>query len=189
MPASRCACRRTEFELLVYLLRNRGHVLSREQIHRAVWGYEHDPGTNVVDVYIGYLRRKLRRRRRTAPDRHRALGRLPLRCPSLTRSGCRLRRLACFPSLRWRLMAWVAGVIVVLRVSSSSSTRTPAPQLRAQIDRDIAVDTASYRSRSGAPPARRRARSPPPRSGTSQTQPYSATSTLLFVLVPGAPAR
>jgi DNA-binding response OmpR family regulator len=49
----------TEFELLVYLLENRGHVLSREQILRAVWGYPHDPGTNVVDVYIGYLRRKL----------------------------------------------------------------------------------------------------------------------------------
>lgn len=49
----------TEFELLVYLMRNRGHVLTREQILRAVWGYEHDPGTNVVDVYVGYLRRKL----------------------------------------------------------------------------------------------------------------------------------
>jgi DNA-binding response OmpR family regulator len=53
----------TEFELLVYLLRNQGHVLSREQILRAVWGYDYDPGTNVVDVYIGYLRRKLRRAR------------------------------------------------------------------------------------------------------------------------------
>jgi DNA-binding response OmpR family regulator len=51
----------TEFELLVYLLRNRGRVLTREQILRTVWGYEHDPETNVVDVYIGYLRRKLRR--------------------------------------------------------------------------------------------------------------------------------
>jgi two-component system, OmpR family, response regulator len=50
----------TEFELLVYLLRNRGRVLSREQILRAVWGYEYDPGTNIVDVYVGYLRRKLR---------------------------------------------------------------------------------------------------------------------------------
>ena len=49
----------TEFELLVYLMRNQGHVLSREQILRAVWGYYYDPGTNVVDVYIGYLRRKL----------------------------------------------------------------------------------------------------------------------------------
>jgi DNA-binding response OmpR family regulator len=50
----------TEFELLVYLLRNRGRVVSREEILRAVWGSEHDPGTNIVDVYIGYLRRKLR---------------------------------------------------------------------------------------------------------------------------------
>jgi DNA-binding response OmpR family regulator len=57
----------TEFELLVYLLNNRGRVLSREQILRAVWGYEHDPGTNVVDVYIGYLRRKLRHGERGAP--------------------------------------------------------------------------------------------------------------------------
>lgn len=56
----------TEFELLVHLMENRGRTLSREQIQRAVWGYDHDPGTNVVDVYIGYLRRKLagdRRRR------------------------------------------------------------------------------------------------------------------------------
>jgi DNA-binding response OmpR family regulator len=57
----------TEFELLVYLLNNPGRVLSREQILRAVWGYEHDPGTNVVDVYIGYLRRKLRHGDRAAP--------------------------------------------------------------------------------------------------------------------------
>jgi DNA-binding response OmpR family regulator len=49
----------TEFELLVYLMRNPGRVLSREQILRGVWGYDHDPGTNLVDVYIGYLRRKL----------------------------------------------------------------------------------------------------------------------------------
>jgi DNA-binding response OmpR family regulator len=57
----------TEFELLVYMLSNRGRVLSREQILRAVWGYEHDPGTNVVDVYVGYLRRKLRHGDRHAP--------------------------------------------------------------------------------------------------------------------------
>lgn len=50
----------TEFELLTYLMRNQGQVLSREQMLRAVWGYDYDPGTNVVDVYIGYLRRKLR---------------------------------------------------------------------------------------------------------------------------------
>jgi two-component system, OmpR family, copper resistance phosphate regulon response regulator CusR len=49
----------TEFELLVYLLRHAGQVVSREQILSSVWGYEHDPATNVVDVYVGYLRRKL----------------------------------------------------------------------------------------------------------------------------------
>jgi DNA-binding response OmpR family regulator len=49
----------TEFNLLVYLMRNRGRVVSRQQMLRAVWGIHHDPGTNVADVYIGYLRRKL----------------------------------------------------------------------------------------------------------------------------------
>jgi DNA-binding response OmpR family regulator len=49
----------TEFELLAHLMRHHGEVLSREQILSAVWGYEHDPTTNVVDVYVGYLRRKL----------------------------------------------------------------------------------------------------------------------------------
>jgi DNA-binding response OmpR family regulator len=49
----------TEFELLVFLIRHEGEVVSREQILASVWGYEHDPATNVVDVYVGYLRRKL----------------------------------------------------------------------------------------------------------------------------------
>jgi DNA-binding response OmpR family regulator len=49
----------TEFELLVHLMRHHGQVVSREQILSTVWGYEHDPATNVVDVYVGYLRRKL----------------------------------------------------------------------------------------------------------------------------------
>jgi DNA-binding response OmpR family regulator len=57
----------TEYELLVYLLRHPGQVVSREQILSAVWGYEHDPATNVVDVYIGYLRRKLGRPEDPAP--------------------------------------------------------------------------------------------------------------------------
>jgi DNA-binding response OmpR family regulator len=57
----------TEFELLVYLMRHDGQVVSREQILAAVWGYEHDPTTNVVDVYIGYLRRKLARQSPPAP--------------------------------------------------------------------------------------------------------------------------
>ncbi len=57
----------TEFELLVYLLRHHGQAVSREQILSSVWGYEHDPATNVVDVYVSYLRRKLGRPDRPAP--------------------------------------------------------------------------------------------------------------------------
>ncbi|HEX3692098.1 MAG TPA: response regulator transcription factor [Solirubrobacteraceae bacterium] len=57
----------TEFELLVHLMRHRGQVVSREQILSTVWGYQHDPATNVVDVYIGYLRRKLGRPDSPAP--------------------------------------------------------------------------------------------------------------------------
>jgi two-component system OmpR family response regulator len=49
----------TEFELLVYLLRHHGQTIAREQLLSSVWGYQHDPATNVVDVYVGYLRRKL----------------------------------------------------------------------------------------------------------------------------------
>jgi DNA-binding response OmpR family regulator len=51
----------TEFQLLAYFVQNSSRVLSRPRILRAVWGYDHDPGTNAVEVYIGYLRRKLRR--------------------------------------------------------------------------------------------------------------------------------
>ncbi len=49
----------TEFDLLAYFMNSPGTTLTRQQILRAVWGYEHDPDTNVVDVYVGYLRRKL----------------------------------------------------------------------------------------------------------------------------------
>jgi DNA-binding response OmpR family regulator len=59
----------TEFDLLVHLMRHRGRVLTREQILSAVWGYEHDPRTNIVDVYIGYLRRKLRTPENAVPIR------------------------------------------------------------------------------------------------------------------------
>ncbi|QWF83139.1 response regulator transcription factor [Amycolatopsis sp. CA-230715] len=48
-----------EFALLETLIRNRGHVLSREQLLNSVWGFDFDPGSNVVDVYIRYLRRKV----------------------------------------------------------------------------------------------------------------------------------
>jgi DNA-binding response OmpR family regulator len=52
-----------EFTMLEVFLRHRGQVLSREQLLSHVWGYDFDPGSNVVDVYVGYLRRKLGRDR------------------------------------------------------------------------------------------------------------------------------
>jgi DNA-binding response OmpR family regulator len=48
-----------EAELLAHLMRHAGQVCTHREILAAVWGYDHDPGTNVVQVYIGYLRRRL----------------------------------------------------------------------------------------------------------------------------------
>jgi DNA-binding response OmpR family regulator len=52
-----------EVDLLQVLFQAPGEVLSREELLSKAWGTEHDPGTNVVDVYVGYLRRKLDNRR------------------------------------------------------------------------------------------------------------------------------
>ncbi len=51
-----------EFALLEYFASHSGQVLSRQQILSAVWDYAFDPGSNVVDVYVSYLRSKLDRR-------------------------------------------------------------------------------------------------------------------------------
>jgi len=48
-----------EFSLLAEFLRHPGQVLSHEQLLSNVWGLGHDPGSNIVEVYVGYLRRKL----------------------------------------------------------------------------------------------------------------------------------
>jgi DNA-binding response OmpR family regulator len=48
-----------EYALLEYLMRHAGQVLTRQQLLDAVWGFDFDTGSNVVDVYVGYLRRKL----------------------------------------------------------------------------------------------------------------------------------
>lgn len=49
----------TEFRLLEFLMRHTGQVLTRSMIFEAVWGYHFDPGTNLIDVHIGRLRRKV----------------------------------------------------------------------------------------------------------------------------------
>jgi DNA-binding response OmpR family regulator len=48
-----------EFALAETFLRNPDQVLTREQLLSRVWGFDFDPGSNVVDVYVRYLRRKL----------------------------------------------------------------------------------------------------------------------------------
>jgi DNA-binding response OmpR family regulator len=50
---------RREFELLELLMRHPGEVLDRQRLHEEVWGYDFDPRTNVADVFVGYVRRKL----------------------------------------------------------------------------------------------------------------------------------
>lgn len=52
---------RREFALLEHLMRHPGQVLSRQQLLSAIWEYDFDPESNVVDVYIRYLRRKIDR--------------------------------------------------------------------------------------------------------------------------------
>ena len=56
-----------EFELLVHFMRHPNHVLSRAQLLSGVWGYDFEPQTNVVEVYVGYLRKKLGEPGRPAP--------------------------------------------------------------------------------------------------------------------------
>lgn len=48
-----------EFAILEYLVRNKGNVLSREKIEEHIWNYDYEGGSNVIDVYISYLRKKV----------------------------------------------------------------------------------------------------------------------------------
>ena len=48
-----------EYSILEYLIRNKGKILSRERIEDHIWNYEYEGGTNVIDVYIRYLRKKI----------------------------------------------------------------------------------------------------------------------------------
>lgn len=49
----------TEYDLLAYFMARKGQVLTRDAIHRDVWGNRFDRGTNLIDVYVGYVRRRL----------------------------------------------------------------------------------------------------------------------------------
>ena len=182
----------TEFELLVYLLRHHGQVVSREQILSSVWGYEHDPATNVVDVYVGYLRRKLGDRRGPGADLHGARRRLPPR--QLRLSACpRGARGACVPAgLRWRLAGWVArGDAAVHRGSPSSpSTAAPGPSCATRSTSELAATRASSPhnlalAHAGTP--RASVGRPPP--ATCATSPSAPARRCCSSHVPGAGAE
>jgi len=51
----------TEYKLLEFMMRNAGQVLTRTMIFEAIWSYHFDPGTNLIDVHLGRLRRKIDR--------------------------------------------------------------------------------------------------------------------------------
>ncbi|MCL1495474.1 MAG: winged helix-turn-helix domain-containing protein [Pseudanabaena sp. Salubria-1] len=48
-----------EFNLAEAFFQHQGQVLSRAQLLDRAWGYDYDPSSNIVDVYVGYLRKKL----------------------------------------------------------------------------------------------------------------------------------
>ena len=94
-----------EFELLTYLMRHPGQVLSREQILNAVWGFDYEPGTNVLEVYVSYLRSKLGVED-SGPDRDRARRRLPA-----GGERCLEASVDCACSWRWSISAVSVAVL------------------------------------------------------------------------------
>ena len=66
----------TEYRLLEYLVRRAESIVTRDQLAEYVWGGDYDPGSNVADVYVGYVRRKLLAATGRAADSYRARPRL-----------------------------------------------------------------------------------------------------------------
>ena len=48
-----------EYAMLEYFMRCQGKLISRQELAKEIWGYDFDPGTNVVDVYVNHLRKKV----------------------------------------------------------------------------------------------------------------------------------
>ena len=136
-----------EFELLVYLMRHPNQVLTREQILSGVWGYDFDPGTNVLSVYVNYLRRKLTVQRE-ACRRSRRSDRLA------SSWRCRMRRL--LPS---RPARQVGGGDPAgrrgraRRGASSPCIRATGAEIRSDLDDRLQADLGEFQAR---PPGARR---------------------------------
>ena len=128
-----------EFEVLAYLMRHPDQVLSREQILNAVWGFDFDPGTKVLEVYIGYLRRKLGRNR-TSPIRSRPC------VTSATACACLVTRRLVPGGLRAQLALAIA-LVTALAVGASflALYNITSSRLRAQIDSQLRTQAAEWR--------------------------------------------
>ena len=118
VDAQRLELSRREFDLLAALVANRDIVLSRVRLLEMVWGYDFDLDTNVVDVFVGYLRRKLQACGAVDVIAHRAWRRV--RDPHVGPSGLITVRLATRTSIAAALAAalslTVLGVVVRGRV-------------------------------------------------------------------------
>ena len=181
----------TEFDLLVFLV-DCPRAVTRTEILRAVWGYEHDVRTNIVDVYVGYLRRKLRQGRAAGPTRGRCArsatgSTMSPSAPELRPRGARRRALRWLgpASLRWRLTAWVAAVMLAsAAVACVVVYRDTGRQLRGQIQHDLRGDAAQLSQSLDVSGARTPLRVAAVAGRYLQGQPYDAAATLLVVVVP-----
>ncbi len=117
--ATEIALSAKEFALLEAFMRRPGEVLSRYQLLEHAWDYDYENRSNIVDVYIRYLREKIDRPFGDRHDRDRARGRLPAarRRVMLDRLSIRARLTAAFVASLALVLA-LAGLFVYLRTSS-----------------------------------------------------------------------
>ena len=117
-----------EFALLEFLMRNKNKVLSRQKIEDNVWSYDYEGGTNLVDVYITYPRKKVDGENEVKADPH---------CPGsgIHIEGRRMKRLSIKLKLTWwfaMAMVLLAGVFFafITVVSNSTAVWMPAKLCR-----------------------------------------------------------
>ena len=148
-----------EFQMLEYLMRREGRVVTRTMLLEGLWDYRFDPGTNVIDVHISRLRRKIDARGRAAADPHRARCRLQARRDGLSMFRSATTRLILvhlallavltglvLGSLYWRVGGVIdaeqrAVVETEVRGFTDDYARGGIPALAVAIDRRLASPT------------------------------------------------
>ena len=125
-----------EFALLAYLMRHPGQVLSRQQILNGVWGYTFDPRSNLVDVYVGYLRRKLDDERPVADRDGARHGLQDGAREGRVRGGLAIRTRLAIVSATLAVGVLAAGLLTVYLID------------RRQVDQSLAADARACGARS-----------------------------------------